>query len=473
MHTKRVARRRAEFPEQPRQPGSDARPVSARSADRAVVVRALAGSERIAESASQNALSWPAVLFLVSLIIPWIIELGSLRLSVSRLILIAAIIPCLVMWMNGKAGRIRAPDILVILFCLWCSLSLAAVHDLATSVQSGGMMAIETMGAYFLARVCVRNERQFYGMVKAIFLLILLLLPFSIYESVTGSNIALNSFRAVLPTQIDYAMAPRWGLRRVQSVFDHPILYGVFCTIVFALVHKVLGRNLSLIRRWGRSALVFVATLLSMSSGPLSALVIQALLMSWGWILRDFRYRWHVLAGGFAALYLGISLLSNQSFFEFYVHYFAFSQDTGWDRIRIWHYGWLSIFNHPIFGIGFHEYQRPEWMEPSIDMFWLINFVRFGYPGGILMFLAFAWVFFTTALKEGLTAQQNDYRTAYLISMIGIFTVGWTVHFWNAPYLLIMFYLGSASWMQDIRGGEGQRIQAGSKRTGRTVRTPS
>ena len=417
--------------------------------NRAVTTQAIEGHTAI-QPAIRDKLPWVAGLFLFSLIIPWIIELGALRLSVSRFILIATILPCLIMWMSGKAGRIRTPDILVIFFCLWCFISLAVVHDLATSFQSGGMMAIETMGAYFLARVMIRNEGQFYGMVKTIFLIILLLLPLSLYESVTGSNIALNMFRSVLPTQIDYFMAPRWGLRRVQSVFDHPILYGVFCTSVFALVHKVLGRNVSPMRRWGRSILVFLATILSMSSGPLSALVVQALLMSWGWFLRGFRYRWHVLATFFASLYTAVSLVSNQSFFEFYVHYFAFSQDTGWDRIRIWHYGWLSVFNHPIFGIGHNEYQRPEWMEPSIDMFWLINFVRFGYIAGILMFLIFAWVFLSTALKQGLSDQQNDYRTAYLISMVGVFTVGWTVHFWNAPYLLIMFYLGSVSWMQDI-----------------------
>lgn len=459
-----VVRQRAAHPQQRRRPDSSLRPTGAPVVGLTAAPQSTTARDLETDPATQNTLPWPVRLFLVSLIIPWIIELGALRLSVSRIILIATIVPCLVMWMNGKAGRIRTPDILVILFCLWCTLSLAVVHDVTTSIQSGGMTAIETMGAYFLARVLIRSERQFYGVVKAIFLIILFLLPFSIYESVTGSNISMNMFRSVLPTQIDYFMAPRWGLRRVQSVFDHPILYGVFCTSVFALVHKVLGRNLSMMRRWGRSVLVFVATFLSLSSGPLSALVVQALLMSWGWILRDFQYRWHVLAGFFAALYTGISLLSNQSFFEFYVHYFAFSQDTGWDRIRIWHYGWLSIFNHPIFGIGYHEYQRPEWMEPSIDMFWLVNFVRFGYPGGILMFLVFVCVFFSTALKKGLNEQQNDYRTAYLISMIGVFTVGWTVHFWNAPYLLIMFYLGSVSWMQEIESSEGQRMETGAKR---------
>lgn len=463
-----VARQRTAYPQQRRPNGFGATPASTPVVDRIVAARARAVSDKAADPAVQDALPWPVALFLVSLIIPWIIELGPLRLSVSRLILIGTIIPCLFMWMNGKAGRIRTPDILVILFCLWCSVSLAAVHDLDTSVQSGGMTAIETMGAYFLARVFIRNEKQFYGMVRTIFWIILFLLPFSMYESITGTNISLSLFRVILPTQIDYFMAPRWGLRRVQSVFDHPILYGVFCTSVFALTHKVLGRHLSAMRRWSRSALVFLATLLSMSSGPLSALVVQALLISWGWFLRDFRYRWHVLAAFFVALYMAVSLLSNQSFFEFYVHYFAFSQDTGWDRIRIWHYGWLSVFNHPLFGIGYHEYQRPDWMEPSIDMFWLINFVRFGYPGGVLMFLIFWCVFFSTAFKKGLSKQQNDYRTAYLITMIGIFTVGWTVHFWNTPYLLIMFFLGSTSWMLDIESDEGRRLKTGSRRSPQT-----
>ena len=101
-------------------------------------------------------------------------------------------------------------------------------------------------------------------------------------------------------------------------------------------------------------------------------------------------------------------------------------------------------------------------------MFWLINFVRFGYIAGILMFLIFAWVFLSTALKQGLSDQQNDYRTAYLISMAGVFTVGWTVHFWNAPYLLIMFYLGSVSWMQDI---DSNAVQSSTVTPGSSLRT--
>lgn len=426
-------------------------------------------SSGLKDAASEKSLPWPATLFLTALIIPWIIDIGSLRLSIDRIILIVMIIPCLVLWLTGKAGKIRTADILVILYCLWCAVSLGAVHGVETSIQSGGMIAVETLGAYFLARVSVRNAGQFYSMALVMFSLVAFLLPFSIYESMTGKNLLLELYGSILPTQKDYFMAPRWGLRRVQSVFDHPILYGVFCTSMFALVHKTLGAEASPVRRWTRSGTIAAATFFSLSSGPLSALVVQGLLIAWEWFLRDLRYRWHILSGFFATLYLGISVLSNQSVFEFYVHYFAFSQDTGWDRIRIWHYGWLSVFNHPLFGIGYNEYQRPEWMEPSIDMFWLINFVRFGYPGGILMVLTFGFVFLTTALKKGLNVQQDGYRKAYLFSMIGIFTVGWTVHFWNAPYLLIMFYLGSASWMLDIEPGETTGARLDMRRAGRTL----
>jgi O-antigen ligase len=429
----------------------------------------------VVEVKNEPALSWWAHLFLITLIIPWIITLGPSRLSVSRLVLLLTIIPCLLMWFSGKAGKIRVADILIIFFCLWSFVSLTVVHGLDTSMQSATIIVVETMGSYFLARVCVRNSTQFRSMVLTITCMILLLVPFSFYESVTGNNRLLSLFGMVLPTQMDYAMAQRFGLRRVQSVFDHPILSGVFSLTIFPLTHVVLGYGASIRRRWTWSGLVFLSTLLSMSSGPLSAIVLQTILLTWNWVFRCFQYRWWVILAVFAVPCLVISIFSNQSIFEFYVHYFAFSQDTGWDRIRIWHFGWQSVINHPLFGIGYNEYERPEWMEASIDMFWLVNFICFGYPGGLFMLLAFLSIVVGTALKSGLTGKSNAYRTAFVICAVGIFTVGWTVHFWNTPYLLIMFCLGSASWILDEHtpdDGERRKKLQGSRKAGTIPRSP-
>lgn len=415
------------------------------------------------EASSGTAIIWVARLFLVTLIIPWIIEIGPLRLSVTRLLLIVTAIPCLILWASGHAGKIRVPDFLVLAFCFWCFVSLMVVHGVGSGLQSAGIISVETIGAYFLARVCIKTRRDFIAMVRTMFWIILFILPFSIYESVTGRNLLLSLFGLVLPTQMDYFMAPRWGLRRVQSVFDHPILSGVFCSSIFAMVHLTLGRTGSVARRWTRSAAVFGATFLSMSSGPLSGLFMQALLLSWDWLLRKVSYRWWIIVALLSALYIAVSLGSNQSVFEFYVHYFAFSRDTGWDRIRIWHYGWISVFEHPFFGIGLNEYQRPEWMEPSIDMFWLVNFVCFGYPGGLIMFSVFWWIFIGTACAKGLDAETRVHRTGYLISLIGIFVVGWTVHFWNAPYLAVMFWLGAGAWIIDSPGLKNAGGRYGSR----------
>ena len=35
--------------------------------------------------------------------------------------------------------------------------------------------------------------------------------------------------------------------------------------------------------------------------------------------------------------------------------------------------------------------------------------------------------------------------------MTAFFVVAWTVHFWNATYVLFMFLMGSGVWMLDVK----------------------
>jgi hypothetical protein len=311
------------------------------------------------------------------------------------------------------------------------------------------MTFIETMGGYLLARYSIRTAADFRLMVSVLFTIVIILLPFAAYEAYTGQNLILKIFSYIAPVFMDYSMRPRWGLRRVQAVFEHPILFGVACSSVFGLTHLVLGYKARPSVRWIRTCLVGLTTFFSFSSGPISAMTIQALLIFWDWALRKVEIRWKILVGIFASMYVAVALLSNQSVLEFYIHYFAFSQDTGWDRLFIWQYGSASVVEHPLFGIGYNEYKRPEWMEPSIDMFWLINAVRFGIPAGFLIMVAFLSTVISVARSKGLDEMQSTYRTAFLISMTGFFVVGWTVHFWNSLYILFLFLLGSGVWILD------------------------
>ena len=99
-------------------------------------------------------------------------------------------------------------------------------------------------------------------------------------EFVSGQNISRELFELVLPTFTEvtiriFRMPPRWGLTRVQSVFDHPILFGAFTGSIFALVYLVLGYRKSFLQRSSRTGIVGVTSIMSLSSGPLIGLVAQ------------------------------------------------------------------------------------------------------------------------------------------------------------------------------------------------------
>jgi len=410
------------------------------------------GSSRLRATSTpriRSGLSKCVALFLISLFIPWLWTIGPIVISPYRVVLIITILPCLAIWIKGQAGGIFFADIMILFYSFWCVVSLAAVHDIDTAVQSGGIIFIETVGAYMLGRCFIRSADQFYGAVRLLFWTVAFLLPFALVEAISNWNVALSLFSAFFPTHVLAYNVPRWGMRRVQTVFEHPILFGVSSGAILALVHLVLGYSRPAVRRWSGSAVVWVTALLSLSAGPMTALFAQSGLMGWNWLMGRYERRWMILWGLILASYLFISMASNQTVPEFYLTHFSFDQGSAYYRILIWHFGSESALNHPLFGVGFNRWDRPSWMPGSIDMFWLYHAVQFGIPAGLLIMLSFLSMVATVSFKRGLDTRLLQYRTAYLAVMTGYFVVGWTVHFWNATYVLFLFLLGSGSWLLD------------------------
>ena len=195
----------------------------------------------ILRQAEKKKTSWPVFLFLTALVVPWVIPIGTMRMSLYRIVLVVMLFPCLAMWMAGKAGRIRIADIALLLFWFWCMLSFIVVNGAALTTQSSGILFVETIGAYLLARCYIRDADDFYNMVQLLFRIVVFLSPFAIVECVTGQNILRELFAAIVPTRTDPVEAGRWGLSRAYSVFDHPILFGALTGSIFGLVELVLG----------------------------------------------------------------------------------------------------------------------------------------------------------------------------------------------------------------------------------------
>ncbi len=266
------------------------------------------GGAIVVPAEQPDRLHWVVLLFLVGLVIPWVIMIGPLRLSVYRLVLLATTIPCLVIWARGGAGRVRVADLAMLAFCAWGTVCLMVNHGVSDGIQPSGILFIESAGPYFMARCFIRNERQFEAMVRLLFWVILAMLPLGLVELLTGYKATLRLFDLVMPSVDETLMDVRWGLRRVQGPFEHPILFGVFCGGILAMTLLVLGYKKKGLRRWGRAALVGATSLLSLSSGPMSAIVVQILLLGWNWALGAVEARWKILWALVIGLYISISV---------------------------------------------------------------------------------------------------------------------------------------------------------------------
>jgi O-antigen ligase len=404
--------------------------------------------------AKRKRLRWPVFLFLLALVVPWLIYVGPLRMSLYRIVLLLMILPCLAMWMTGKAGRIRTADIALLLFSFWCTLSFIVINGMAFSVQTIGINFIETLGPYLLARCYIRDADDFHNVFQLLFMIVVLLLPFAFFEFVSGQNISRELFAAIFPTFSYPPEPPRLGFTRVQSVFDHPILFGTCTGGIFALVHLVLGYQKSFFHRTLKTGIVGATSILSLSAGPLIMIVVQGLLLSWNWLLRAVKVRWKILIGLLVVIILLIEVVANRSIPATVSRYLAFDQESYWFRMVIWQYGSASALNHPLFGVGLNEWERPEWMPASIDNFYLFLAVRNGLPAPFLMLVAFFSIFLAVSFRKRFDDRLIAYRTGFLISMTAFFLVAWTVAFWDAAYVLLLFLLGSGVWMMDVETKE-------------------
>jgi len=174
--------------------------------------------------------------------------------------------------------------------------------------------------------------------------------------------------------------------------------------------------------------------------------------MTWNLIFNRYKARWVFLWFLVLIGYLVIEVGANRSVMELYISYFTFDQQTGWYRLAIWKYGWESVANNPLFGIGFSDWARAYWMvSGSVDNFWLVVPLRHGIPALVLIAGSVAWIALTVGFDQEAAKRFDVYRVAYLICIVTYVLVGFTVHFWAAPYVWFLFLLGSGVWLADAK----------------------
>lgn len=404
--------------------------------------------------------------FFMAMMLPTAVSLnlGGLRLSAYRIVLIVMIVPMMVQLLSGQRGRINLFDMLLFAHCSWALLALIKWAGLAQGIETGGIYIVECAGAYLLGRIYIRSSDDFTAMSRAYVSIVLATLVFTVPEALTGIHILHDGISSAVGGPRAPFIEPRMGLERTFGPFDHPILYGVFCASSFSLAYFVLAqRQLMKFGNLTKIAGVVLATFMSASGGPYLVLMMQGFVASWERVLGKIQGRWAALFSLFAAAYVAIDLFSTRTPFHVFVTYFTFSKQSAYNRILIFEYGTAEVARHPIFGIGLGEWERPPWMSDSMDNFWLATAVRYGLPALLFLLALLFGLVWSVGQRKNLPPDWKRARHAWAFTLFGITVAAATVHLWNALFVLFFFLLGSGAWLLDAKPEQKRRVQGGQK----------
>ena len=403
-------------------------------------------------------LHWLAFLYLLTVVLPVSMNVGSIYLTSLRVLLLVVTIPMLVRMLSGQYGKVLPTDWLFLGHALWLTIALA-VNNPDRVIQQAPSVGVEFLGGYVLARGTIRSAGDFIALCRVLIGFVLLSLPFALLETQNGRPLVLEAI-AALPGIDSLAFTRddhRLGMARVQFTFAHPIHYGLFCSVVFSMAFVALRGVTSEFRRYVTAALVAVAGFTALSSGALLAIVLQMALIGWAFVFRGVEWRWWLLLGMFALAWVAIDMLSNRTPIQVFMSYATFSAHNAYWRSIIFEWGMMNIFGSdmndvpasPVFGIGLKDWVRPYFMNSgSMDNFWLVMGVRYGLPGFLLVALGWAsMVARLMRLRLPAGHPQLMIRRACVFTLLGLsFTLA-TVHVWGNVFSFVLFVVGSMAWL--------------------------
>ena len=420
----------------------------------------------LAGSAGQARLALPVLLYILAVVTPVLMQAGPLHLSLIRIVLLIMIIPLTLRLFSGRYGKVLFVDYMFFAHIGWMTIAMSVTNP-DRVVQNTGSAAVEFLGAYVLGRAYIQNRGDFIALIKLVSFLALLTVPLAILEAKTGQPLVLNLIKKLpgIHTYANVNNEPRMGLERAQTLFIHPIHYGLFCSMSFALVYVGLGTVMTKGTRVFYGAAISLCVFLSLSSGALLALLLQMFLIGWAAALDKQKRRWLILLGLFVFIYVVIDLLSNRTPIRVFMTYATFSAHNAFWRSIIFEWGVMNIMGSVaegipsarLFGIGLSDWVRPHFMHSgSMDNFWLVVGVRHGLPGLFFLAAGYLWLLWKVGTRDlGNDQRLLDLRRAWVIAFVGMtFTLA-TVHIWAAVFSFVMFMFGAGVWFLSAEPDDG------------------
>ena len=382
--------------------------------------------------------------------------LGSLLLTPFKLYLIFLFTTVFINSFIRPSFKWGIHDILALLVSLWPSIALAINSDLSKAFESGGIIFLELFVPYFLARQQIKTLEQLQDFTKFILVLIVVLTIPAIPEAISGRHFIHEFFSALTGNYFFAGNGARLGIWRSYSFTDHPIILGSLCSLGIMFSFYFVQRHSKYVF-YGIISLVGV--ICSVSSAPLLSVISQFGMILWSRIFKGIKSKWFILTIVLILSYIFVDIFSDRDPIRVLLSYLLFSEHNGFVRYYMWVYSFFlinqSLFS-ALFGYGFSIemfdlIENPFFsnlMKSTIDSFWLVNLLRYGWVMFILWFLFIS----SCVYQNRYIFRNSDWKVrkileAWFIVMISFSIISFTVHFWGstASTFLIILACGTAS----------------------------
>lgn len=382
----------------------------------------------------------PLAIFLLLILVVMVpielsFKLGSLSLTASRLYLIFL---TLMILPHLSTLKLRAFDWFFIAHVAWTCAAYVKIYGLTGAIEMSGSYSLEFLTVYLAARVYLKTLDHILSVIRLLFYALLIAAAFALPEALTGTRYAHELASAVTGNTYRIDFSERMGIVRAASLFEHPILYGIFCASLFSPIWFTSTKA----ERVMKAPLIFAATWLSASSAPLLTLMVQIFLIATEKVTRQFKTRRDkilaIAAIGFFAfiqMFVGRGLVGVLALL-------TISPGTAYTRQSQWDYAVDDIMRSPWFGFVPGSYTRPFWLAPSIDNWWLLIMMRSGIPSLILIALSAVLLWMSIAKRDGTSKDFVNIRLGWGLMMLALVLGAATVTFFGKLQPLFAFYMG-------------------------------
>jgi hypothetical protein len=360
-------------------------------------------------------------------------QMGGIHVTPGRFIVLLFFVPAMYSFFE-RGRRWSMTDTFAAAFALWILVSSALNGGFRPYV---GAEAIEFYGAYLIGRTFFFGPPRVF--LKAFECVTLAVVTLALLDTATGKHFTLDAIGLTSSVSQNIVKNDyRMGFVRAASVFESPEHFGAFCAAA-AAIFLYLERGA---RRKFYVGVSCLGCILALSSGPLMGLCVVAALFCYDKLLGRFALKWKLLSTVAVAMVLAVFTVSAHPI-EWIVVHMTFDPQTGFFRLGTWLSALPLVDASPLVGHGLSELGGSGDASiylGSVDCVWLVEALRYGIPGVILLLLTMI----SPMLKSRAVPIKDleAHRTGFSFAIVAMGLIGLTVHFWDASWLFLSLCIG-------------------------------